>query len=119
MSQKEMAEIAKRHTEDTEMFLKQFEVISTCLDKNTKDTTQILIESKRNAIIDFASACANDRPYTREQFHRIFKTYEEYESLIEENGLTNGEVEISIKIVEDEYEKRTRERTFIEDVRNY
>ena len=118
-TQKEMAEIAKRHEEDTEMFLKQFEAISTCLDKNTKDTTQILIESKRNAIIDFASACANERPYTREQFHRIFKTYEEYESLIEENGLTNGEVEISIKIIRDEYEKRTREHTFIEDIRNY
>ena len=118
-TQKEMAEIAKRHEEDTEMFLKQFEIISQCLDKNTKDTTQILIESKRNAIIDFASACANDRPYTREQFNRVFKTYREYEDLIEENGLTNGEVEISIKIIEDEYEKRTRERIFIEDVRNY
>ena len=56
---------------------------------------------------------------TREEFKRIFKTYDEYEDLIEKNGLTNGEVEISIRIIREAYEERLRYGTFLEDMRGY
>ena len=54
------------------------------LDKNNSDTLSILIDSKRNAIISFASLVIDEsKPVTREQFNRIFKVHQEYESIIE------------------------------------
>ena len=90
------------------------------LDKNNCVTLSILIENKRSAIIDFASKVINeDYPVTKEQFNRIFKVYEEYECIIEENGLTNGEVDIAIRIIRESYEQHLKNHTFIEDVRGY
>ena len=90
------------------------------LDQNNEDTLELKIESKRSTIIDFASYVIDDsRPVTREQFNRIFKTYNEYEETIEKNGLTNGEVDIAYRIITEAYETHMRNRTFIEDIRGY
>lgn len=56
---------------------------------------------------------------TKEQFNRIFKIYEEYEVLIKANGMTNGEVDIAIRIIREAYENHMRDHTFIEDIRGY
>ena len=58
-------------------------------------------------------------PATREQFNRIFKTHKEYEEIIEKHGLTNGEVNIAIHIIQEQYEVRMKNHSFIEDVRGY
>ena len=90
------------------------------LDKNNAVTLSILIENKRNSIIDFASKVIDESyPVTKEQYNRIFKIYEEYEDIIKENGLTNGEVDIAIRIIRESYEKHLKNHTFIEDVRGY
>lgn len=87
------------------------------LDKNNQDTLAIRIENMRNTIIDFAAYVSDEgKQVTREQFNRVFKMYEEYESIITENGLTNGEVDIAIRIIREAYEKHLRTRTFIEDM---
>lgn len=90
------------------------------LDKNNSVTLSILIENKRSSIIDFASKVIDEGyPVTREQFNRIFKTYKEYEDIIEENHLTNGEVDIAIHIIQESYEQHMKKHTFVEDVRGY
>lgn len=90
------------------------------LDKNNADTLSLLIDSKRNTIINFADLVIDEnKPVTREQFHRIFKLYEEYEDIIEKNGLTNGEVDIAIRIIKESYEKHMRHHSFVEDIRGY
>lgn len=90
------------------------------LDKNNSDTLSILIDNKRNAIISFASLVIDEnKPVTREQFNRIFKLYQEYEAIIQSNGMKNGEVDIAIRIIREAYENRMRSHTFIEDVRGY
>jgi len=90
------------------------------LDRNNHTTLDLLVDSKRNTIIDFASMVANENtPVTREQFNRIFKLHEEYENIIESNGMTNGEVDIAFRIIEESYEEHTRNHSFIEDVRGY
>lgn len=94
--------------------------LSKKLDKNNADTLSLLIDNKRNAIIDFASKVIDEGyPVTKEQFNRIFKIYEEYEEIIKENGFTNGEVDIAIRIIREVYEKHLKTHTFIEDVRGY
>lgn len=90
------------------------------LDKNNSDTLSILIDSKRNSIISFASLVIDEsKPVTKEQFNRIFKLYEEYESIIKANGMTNGEVDIAIRIIRKAYESHLRNQSFIEDIRGY
>lgn len=90
------------------------------LDKNNRDTLSILIDNKRNAIISFASLVIDEnKPVTREQFNRIFKLYQEYEAIIQSNGMKNGEVDIAIRIIREAYENHMRSHTFIEDVRGY
>lgn len=90
------------------------------LDKNNSDTLSILVDNKRNAIISFASMVIDEtKPVTKEQFNRIFKLYEEYETIINANGMTNGEVDIAIRIIREAYENHLRNHSFIEDIRGY
>lgn len=104
--------------------LEQYDIsmaeIDRKLDKNNSDTLSILIDNKRNAIISFASLVIDEnKSVTREQFNRIFKLYQEYEAIIQSNGMKNGEVDIAIRIIREAYENHMRSHTFIEDVRGY
>lgn len=94
--------------------------LSSKLDKNNADTLSLLIDSKRNTIINFADLVIDDKkPVTREQFHRIFKLYKEYEDIIQSNNMTNGEVDIAYRIIGESYEKRMTTHSFVEDIRGY
>lgn len=90
------------------------------LDKNNDDTLALLIDNKRNTIINFASFVTDEKnSVTREQFNRVFKIYDEYEDIIEQNGLTNGEVDIAYRIITEAYENHMRNHSFLEDIRGY
>lgn len=96
------------------------QIMREMLTRNNADTLALLIESKRTAILDFASLVVDGKkPVTREQFHRIFRLHEEYEEIISENGMTNGEVDIAIRIINESYEKHLRDHSFVEDIRGY
>lgn len=123
MRNKWMKEV-EEHIGDSEARIKEQESLmrelNEKLDKNNADTLSLLIDNKRNTIIDFASKVINGNyPVTKEQFKRIFKIYKEYEDIIKENGLTNGEVNIAYRIIEESYENHMKNHTFIEDVRGY
>ena len=87
----------------------------------TKELTlDLYININRNRIIDFAGKVINDDvPVSREEFNRVFKIYGEYEDILEKYGKTNGEVEVSIRIIREAYETHMRNHTFIEDSRGY
>lgn len=99
---------------------KTVQELSKKLDKNNDDTLALLIDNKRNTIINFATSVVDDKnSVTREQFNRIFKIHKEYEDIIEQNGLTNGEVDIAYRIITEAYENHLRNHSFIEDIRGY
>ena len=87
----------------------------------TKELTlDLYININRNRIIDFAGKVINDDVHvSREEFNRVFKIYGEYEDILEKYGKTNGEVEVSIRIIREAYETHMRNHTFIEDSRGY
>lgn len=90
------------------------------LDEANKDIVSILVDNKRDIIIDFASRVSNSSVLvTKEQFNRVFKLYKEYEDLISKNGLTNGEVDIAYRIIVESYEEHLSNHTFIEDTRGW
>lgn len=103
--------------EQNDIYIKKLEQM---LDKNNRDTLSLLVDSKRNSIINFASFVIDGKtPVTREQFNRIFKLYEEYEEIIKSNGMTNGEVDIAIRIIKEAYECHMKNHTFVEDLKGY
>ena len=90
------------------------------LDKNNADTLSLLIENKRNTVIAFASKVVDENSsVTREEFTRVFKLYKEYEDIIKDNNLTNGEIDIAYHIIMDAYETHMKNHSFVEDVRGY
>ena len=90
------------------------------LASNNELTLDLYININRNRIIDFASKIANDTVVvSREEFNRIFKTYKEYEEVLEKHNKTNGEVDIAISIIKDSYTTHLKNHSFIEDVRGY
>lgn len=90
------------------------------LDKNNADTLSLLIENKRNTVIAFASKVVDENSsVTREEFNRVFKLYKEYEDIIKDNNLTNGEIDIAYHIIMDAYETHMKNHSFVEDMRGY
>ena len=94
--------------------------LKDALASNNELTLDLYININRNRIIDFASKIANDTVVvSREEFNRIFKTYKEYEEVLEKHNKTNGEVDIAISIIKDSYTTHLKNHSFIEDVRGY
>lgn len=88
--------------------------------KNNALTLDLYININRNRIIDFASKVANeDILISKEEFNRIFKVYDDYEAVLKQHHMTNGEVDIAIRVIKDSYKERLSEHTFLEDVRRY
>lgn len=100
--------------------VKELTEFKSTLEVTKELTLDLYINVNRNRIIDFAGKVVNeDVIVSREEFNRIFKIYDEYEEILKKYGKTNGEVEISIRIIRDAYKAHTRNHTFIEDSRGY
>lgn len=94
--------------------------LKDALTSNNELTLDLYININRNRIIDFASKIANNGVIvSREEFNRIFKTYDEYEEILEKHNKTNGEVDIAISIIKDAYATNIKNHSFIEDIRGY
>ena len=80
------------------------------ISSNLKKLTAIFIDKEINdyrwEIINFASNVAANKPCTKDAYIHCFKTYEKYEKVLEENNLENGEVEISMEVVNESYKKK-------------
>lgn len=77
--------------------------ITDSLDEIKADALEEKIERMRWKILDFASQLRNGQILCSEQFNYIFKTYDDYEKLLKKYGLTNGQVEESIKFIRERY----------------
>lgn len=94
--------------------------LKEALDANNELTLDLYINVNRNRIIDFASKITNDNVVvSREEFNRILKVYNEYESILKKYNRTNGEVDIAYRIITESYADHMKNHTFLEDVRGY
>lgn len=116
----EWMEWVNRRAEVYDASVKELTKFKDTLEVTKELTLDLYINVNRNRIIDFANQVVNeDMPVSREAFNRIFKVYNEYEEILEKYGKTNGEVEVSIRIIRESYEAHMRNHTFIEDSRGY
>lgn len=95
-------------------------LVTDALKDNSKLTEEMFVQSSRDRIIDFGVLVADgDKIISREQFHRIFKVHKDYDNFLKKRGLTNGETDIAMRVIEESYATHMREHTFLEDVRGY
>ena len=73
------------------------------------DLKHIVIDDKidtiRWEILDFSSRIASNpnAKYSKEQFDHVFDIYEKYETILKENDLQNGRVDMSMQFVKNKY----------------
>ena len=70
------------------------------------------INDYRWEINNFATKISENKPSNKDCFKHCFKTYESYEKILVENGLKNGEVENSMKIINEAYQEKMRNGEF-------
>lgn len=90
------------------------------LKDNTKMTEEMFVQSSRDRIIDFATKVGDEGALvSREEFNRIFKVYNKYEAFLKEHKMTNGEVDVAYRIINDAYAHRLTHQSFLENIRGY
>ena len=76
-------------------------------DEKIKNLTQVILDKQisdyRWEIINLADKISSGKTVSKECLRHAISTYSKYERIIEENGLTNGEVDLSIEIINDYY----------------
>ena len=66
------------------------------------------IEKKRKSILDFCSSLSNEQKQNSEAFNDIFRTYADYEQILKDNGMENGQAEESMKFIREKYQEKLR-----------
>lgn len=102
--------LQEEHDESVKQSIRHDEMIRSDL----KNLTEILVEKQINdyrwEIISFSNRVANGETCNKDSYRHCFATYEKYEKLLEENGMENGEVEISMEIINESYKQKLKQR---------
>ena len=64
------------------------------------------IERKRKSILDFCASLSNNQKQNSESFNDIFRTYAEYEEILKDNKMENGQAEESMKFIREKYQEK-------------
>ena len=90
------------------------------LSENNEITLDLYINVNRNRILDFARIVADDNTLaSREEFNRIYKVNREYHAILAKYNKENGEVDTAMKLIDEAYDYRMKNHSFIEDIRGY
>lgn len=101
--------LQEEHDESVKQSIHHDEMIRSDL----KNLTEILVEKQINdyrwEIINFSNRVANGETCNKDSYRHCFATYEKYERLLEENEMENGEVEISMEIINESYKQKLKQ----------
>lgn len=90
--------------------------LKEAMKENNKITLSILIDNQRNFLLDFTSKAVDmNYPLSREQYHRFYTVYAEYEEILKKNNMENGQVNVAYGVVTRSFEERLKTHAFIED----
>lgn len=104
-----LTELQKHHKKDIEYSDKRDDEISADIKKLTQMFIDKEIDDMRWSINSFATKVSEGKPCNKDSFTHCINVYEKYEKILNENGLKNGEVELSMEIINDAYKKKLKE----------
>ena len=88
-----------RQTEDAKISNENDRIITDKLDHLSQLFLDYQIDTMRWEIINTADKISDGKTISREAISHCIHTYEKYEQIINENGLKNGEVELSMEMI--------------------
>ena len=104
-----LAALQTQHEHDMQKSDRRDEEISADIKKLTRMFVDKEIDDMRWEINNFATKVSDGKPCNKDSFQHCIRTYEKYEQILSENGLENGEVEISMELINDAYMRKMRE----------
>lgn len=106
---KGLASLQEQHEKDVKRSDQRDEEISVDIKKLTKMFVDKEIDDMRWEINNFATKVSEGKPCNKDSFKHCIHVYEKYEKILQENGLENGEVEISMELINDTYKHKLKE----------
>lgn len=103
-----LTELQKRHEKDMEKSDIRDEKISNDIEKLTEMIVDKIINDMRWEINSFATKVSEGKPCNKDSFKHCIHTYEKYEKILEENNLENGEVELSMDLINETYKYKLK-----------
>lgn len=104
-----LLELQKTHKDDMRKSDMHDEEMRSDIKRLTSMFIDKEIDDMRWEINNFATKVSEGKPCNKDSYKHCIHTYEKYEKLLEENGLENGEVEISMEIVDEAYKQKLKE----------
>lgn len=101
--------LQEKHKEDVERSDRRDDEISSDIKKLTQMFVDKEIDDMRWSINSFATSVSEGKPCNKDSFKHCIHVYEKYEKILEENGLENGEVEISMELINEAYKEKLKE----------
>lgn len=105
---KNIINLQKKHEKDIEKSDKQDEELR----KDIKSLTDMFIDKQiddmRWEINNFAIQVAEGKPCNKDSYLHCLRIYEKYESILRQNNLNNGEVEISMELINESYKEKLK-----------
>ncbi len=106
---KNLIALQEKHMEDMKRSDEHDEEMRTDIKKLTDLFIDKQINDYRWEIIHLADTISSGKNISKECLRHAVSTYEKYEKIITEHGLVNGEVEISIEVIRDNYQQKLKE----------
>lgn len=101
----EMKQYSENRVKDREQSMQIQKELTSSMDKLAQLLLDKQISDYRWEIINVADKISNGRIVSKECLKHAIGTYDKYEKIIEEYGLVNGEVTVSIGVIKQEYTK--------------
>lgn len=112
---KEMSDHIQASTEKIEELRKvdeEFKVDFAKIDNDINKLTNMFIEKQisdmRFNIVDVASGITMGMRYSIEQLSHVMHIHDDYEKILAERNMKNGQVDMSMEIIESEYRRLTQ-----------
>lgn len=104
-----LLELKERHENDMKESDKHDQEMRNDIKKLTDMFINKEINDYRWEIVNFAAKITEGKNCSKESYKHCMRTYSDYEKLLEEHELTNGEVEISMNIIRESYQEKLKE----------
>lgn len=101
--------LQEQHKMDIERSDKRDEEIVSDIKKLTRMFVEKEIDDMRWEINNFATNVSEGKHCNKDSFTHCIRIYEKYEKILRENGLENGEVEISMELINDAYKQKLKD----------
>lgn len=103
-----LSALQEKQKHDMEKSDRHDEEISSDIKKLTRMFVDKEIDDMRWEINNFATKVSEGKPCNKDSFQHCIHIYEKYEKILEDNGLENGEVNLSMELISDAYRQKLK-----------